>query len=159
LKIDNTRVARNLIIRLIDSELSVKDWAELNNIGASLVYKWLAYFRDNEPDIFGDTELLGQCVGKNSWYARFLQAKKEARMLCIKKDKSNEIAPSSANKDTGFIVIDTNDVLSHKQETNTNIQSSQANCIVVNFANTSVSIPSGTKTSDIKAVLSVVSNL
>lgn len=40
------------IDRCLSSDMTIKEWCELNHVGQSALYKWMAEFRESEPGRF-----------------------------------------------------------------------------------------------------------
>lgn len=44
---------REQVERYLASDATVKEWCKLNGVSESTLYKWMAYFRECEPDLVG----------------------------------------------------------------------------------------------------------
>ncbi len=45
---------REQVERCLASDMTVKEWCELNHVSTSTMYYWMSRLRKEEPDLFGD---------------------------------------------------------------------------------------------------------
>ena len=131
MKKDNQRrMRREQIERWLASEdMSVDEWCIHNHIGRSTFYRWLAIFREEEPEIFG-----------------------------IKKDTGwIEIARQNRRDAVSLAVVDKNTGVAAMPSSYHESQSSCANMpITVAVNGATISIPSGSNAADIANVMKAV---
>ena len=75
---DTRAVRREQVERCLSTTMTIKDWCKLNGVPASTMYRWMAIFRKEEPELFGRpnaTEWIE--VTRESIAARTALAKRE----------------------------------------------------------------------------------
>lgn len=50
---ERVNMRREQIERYLASDITVAEWCKLNKMAESTFYKWMAYFREHEPDVVG----------------------------------------------------------------------------------------------------------
>ena len=53
-QIQNRAMRREQVERCLAADMSIKEWCELNKVSESTMYRWMAVFRREEPDLFAD---------------------------------------------------------------------------------------------------------
>ena len=124
------RIRREQIERWLASEdMTVSEWCKRNHIGESTFYRWLAVFREEEPEIFGTSK-------HDGWIEIARQNRKDAMSLAVV-DKNTSVPATPSTRCEG--------------------QSSYANMpITVAINGATISIPSGSNAADIANVMKAV---
>lgn len=53
--------------RLLATDMGVDEWCALNHVSSSALYRRLAWFRDNEPEVLGGWEAAHAGDGERRW--------------------------------------------------------------------------------------------
>lgn len=123
-EIRNSR--RELVERLLASGMDVKPWCSLNGVCYQTMYEWLAYFRDNDPDVFGGYDIAHAGDGSPQWFRRVREAMRQGAA----------IVPSAAGGQlASFAVVDTAGIAGPRP--------SPGAVVTVRFAGVEVEVPAG----------------
>lgn len=137
LKDDNRNLWRTRVERLLATDMSVIAWCEANKVPQSSMFKWIGYFADAEPDLFGGQQNIAD-RDFNSWIE-----KTRANM----RTSAAPIVATPVAANPAFVRIDV------AQPTPQHPSSPE---ILVELGSAIVRIPSGAASSDIARVLKVV---
>jgi len=138
---------RQYVKRLLATDLSVPQWCEHNRIPKNTMYNWLNTFAEREPELFGGAENIADRT-KRRWV--------ETTRENIRKSKALATREASC----GVVIVDT--LFAGSPRNTTGIASSSHSvhdAICVELGEASVSIPPGSLSTDIAAVLKVVAEL
>ena len=50
----NRALRREQVERFLATDMTVREWCELNKVSESTMYRWMSVFRREEPDLFAD---------------------------------------------------------------------------------------------------------
>ena len=127
------RMRREQIERWLASEdTTVSEWCERNRISESTFYKWLAVFREEEPEVFGASK-------HDGWIEIARQSRKDAVALAVVGKGTGASAPPPTY---------------HESWANRCCGANAPITVAVNGA--TVSIPSGSAALDIANVMKAV---
>jgi len=87
---------RQMVERLLETDLSVAEWCRRNDIKSSTMYGWIIYFTEHEPEMFGGKDCIVPRTEKR-WF--------DGTRLNMKKARSLAKA-----KEDGFIVLGREDL-------------------------------------------------
>ena len=51
--LERRKLRREQVEQCLASSMTIEDWCRLNRIAESTMYRWMARFRDEEPELFG----------------------------------------------------------------------------------------------------------
>lgn len=93
---------RAKVEQLLASDLSVRRWCELNHVKPGTMYDWLAYFRDNDPDVLGGYETAHAGDGKTCWFVHVRKALRASRAI-----QPAAPEPAAQKVPASFAIVDT----------------------------------------------------
>lgn len=96
---------RAKVEQLLASDMSVRRWCELNHVKPGTMYDWLAYFRDNDPDVLGGYETAHAGDGKTCWFVHVRKALRASRAI-----QPASCAPAAPKAPASFTIVDTADL-------------------------------------------------
>ena len=123
---------RRRVGELLDSGLPVKTWCAINEIDFSLMYRWLAIFKDQEPEVLGGYEIAHAGDGHIHWVECVMRA------WAGTNSRTGGDGPSP---DAGFDVIDLSD--GPFDDAGPRGRSTSAHPIIVCAGRTSIHIANG----------------
>ena len=140
---------RRKIEQFLASDMGLTPWCKLNRIKVSTFYGWLAYFRDNDPSVFGGYEIAHAGDGHRNW----------VQLVRAAMSGSMELASVPVESSAQFAIVDTTNLYTSQAIANSKPCNNHASsypsssCITIKAANFDISIPSGTSEADIVNVL------
>ena len=132
--------------RLLATDMSVRQWCEINRVCSATMYGWLSMFAECEPELFGGASNIAD---KKKW--RWV----ESTWNNMRDAKA--IVPALAA--SGFLVVDSADLTASVDENQLKHDSTLLGAITVAINGTTTTILPGTAKADIANVLSVVASL
>ena len=66
--------------RLLATDMGVDEWCALNHVSSSALYRRLAWFRDNEPEVLGGWEAAHAGDGERRWLEAVRAAARDAAL-------------------------------------------------------------------------------
>ena len=137
---------RSRIERLLATDMGVTEWCKANKVSDSSMFKWIGYFADTEPELFGGEQNIAD---RNSakWIIRTRENMRAS---------SAPIVPAS-NPGRGFVRIDVAGLACEGPAAPPG--PCRVEPITVTIGAAVVSVPAGSGARDVSLVLEAVSRL
>jgi len=154
----NKEYQRQYVERLLDSELSVPEWCKRNGILKSTMYRWLAVFTEEEPELFGGRQNIVDSSKRRWVETTRLNIKASRALATMPTTKAPAPVPSSKRQAAGVIIVDT--LYAEPTEAATPQQTPAGiSPILVELNGANVAIPPGCANADVTVVLEAVARL
>ena len=135
---------RSRIERLLATDMGVSAWCSANKVSDSSMFKWIGFFADAEPELFGGPRSIAD-RDKSKWITRTRENMRASRA---------PIVPAGQE----FVRIDVAS-LAACAEPGPACAGPAAPAITVSIGAAVVSVPSGSAAADVERVLGAVSRL
>lgn len=134
---------RSRIERLLATDMGVTAWCNANKVSDSSMFKWIGYFADAEPELFGGPQNIAD-RDKSKWITRTRENMRAS---------SAPIVPAGE----GFVRIDVASLAACADPEPA--EPTPAPAITVSIGAAVVSVPAGSAPADVACVLGAVSRL
>ena len=74
---------REFVDRFFNSDMPLAAWCSLNHVAQATMAKWIRYFIDHEPELFGDQTVAHAGDGQTQWIEAMRKAKKQSVALSV----------------------------------------------------------------------------
>ena len=128
--LERRKVRRNQVERCLSSQMTIEEWCRLNHVSESTIYRWMARFRDEEPELFGKP-------AASQWIELSRESIAAQTALAVNPKPEAPVAPVPASAAAGRSPAP----------------------IVVHLNGADVAVPAGSAGADISAVLRAVTAL
>lgn len=137
---------RSRIERLLATDMGVTAWCDANKVSDSSMFKWIGFFADTEPELFGGPQNIAD-RDKSKWITRTRENMRAS---------SAPIVPAGQE----FVRIDVASLAARVQDGPAPAASTPAApAITVSIGSAVVSVPAGSAAADVACVLGAVSRL
>ena len=75
---------RSRIERLLATDMGVTAWCNANKVSDSSMFKWIGFFADTEPELFGGYEIAHAGDGHRNWFEHVRNAMAERTALAVR---------------------------------------------------------------------------
>lgn len=135
---------RSRIERLFATDMGVTEWCHANKVSDSTMFKWIGFFADTEPDLFGGPQNIAD-RDKSRWITRTRENMRAS---------SAPIVPAGQE----FVRVDVASLAAQPGPAPAR-PGAAAPAITVSIGAAVVSVPAGSATADVACVLEAVSRL
>lgn len=135
---------RSRIERLLATDMGVTEWCHANKVSDSTMFKWIGFFADTEPELFGGPQNIAD-RDKSKWITRTRENMRAS---------SAPIVPAGQR----FVRIDVASLAAQPEPTPAR-PGAAAPAITVSTGSFVVSVPAGSAAADVACVLEAVSRL
>ena len=140
---------RSRIERLLATDMGVTEWCHANKVSDSTMFKWIGFFADTEPDLFGGPQNIAD-RDKSKWITRTRENMRAS---------SAPIVPAGQGASgAGFVRVDVASLAAGAQAEPA-VPAPAAREITVTIGAAVVSVPAGSAAADVACVLGAVSRL
>ena len=128
---ERRKLRRDQVERCLSSQMTIEEWCRLNHVAESTIYRWMARFRNEEPELFGKP-------AASQWIELSRESIAAQTALAMAPAPAAPVAPTPAD-----------DVAAERRTAP----------IVVHLNGADVAVPAGSAEADISTVLRAVAAL